>query len=625
MRFLNTATLQLEDVPDSELGPKYPQNKYVTLSHRWGAAKDEVSYADINESRDFKSKKGYPKLKGFCDLAASQGYRYGWDDTCCINKVDLSELSEAISSMYRWYEECDLCIIYLEDVGPGRKSMMESTWFDRGWTLQELIGPRKAAFYDYNWHLLGTKSDLLEDLSTKTGIPIGILNHDVSLSSYSIAQRMSWAANRRTTKVEDRAYSLLGILDVNMPLIYGEREGGFKRLQQAIVQRYKDESIFAWSMKKGDTVTGLYAPSPDFFAQCSDVISARGSPGFTENNGEISFSLKTIPHSMETYYALLNCTRKSSPDSRIAIAISRTSEKNDDEYIRVAGEYQGGTSLVKYSDCDRFKTRVVRVSVEPTKRPLNRVHGFWLRSVRPPGHDTCQIRVLSKGNHKADSDKVYMESKDWGSAGIISMEPKLSKYGRYPAKNRDREPRIRWLKLGFDEDFNPMLLLANGHDPAKPTSAQFRCDGELFNQAIAWGPTSQPHKDIFDNHWIHCQERVPGKWYKGPEGISVLKVDRKEGVSGTVDDLNVRVDIKLVSDVSPDSTHLRKSDGGLRQIWAVDIADAGNRNVQEYSSDQQQEDAGGRTIFTAGCCGLQWTVARREKKLEPRLVDLAHQ
>ena len=240
MRFLNTSTLQFEEVADSTLGLE--ENNYAILSHRWGLAQDEISFADINESRDIFCKKEYAKLKGFCDLAASLGLRYGWDDTCCINKGDSSELTEAINSMYRWYSGSAVCIIYLEDVP--EKQLMDSGWFNRGWTLQELIGPKAAVFYDRDWNQLGTKSDLLTDLSSKTGIPRDVLSHVKSPATCSIAQRMSWAAKRETTRVEDRAYSLIGIFNVSIPQIYGEREKAFLRLQRAITQQSKDESIF---------------------------------------------------------------------------------------------------------------------------------------------------------------------------------------------------------------------------------------------------------------------------------------------------------------------------------------------------------------------------------------------
>ena len=236
MRVINTETLRFEDIAE--------ENKYAVLSHRWSAAsEDEVSYVDIAESRDISHKAGFAKFQGFCSLAAKLGCRYGWDDTCCINKGDPSEVTEAINSMYRWYQYSHICIVYLEDIVE-KNQMMGSSWFDRGWTLQELIGPGATSFYNRDWNLIGTKDELLSSLSGKTGVPEDVLSHRNKPSTCSVAQRMSWAATRETTRIEDRAYSLLGIFGVSMTPIYGEREKAFLRLQKAIIEESKDESIF---------------------------------------------------------------------------------------------------------------------------------------------------------------------------------------------------------------------------------------------------------------------------------------------------------------------------------------------------------------------------------------------
>jgi hypothetical protein len=215
MRFLNT-TLQFEEVADSDLTPD--QNQYAILSHRWGRDEDEVTYEDIASARDVSHKKGYVKISEFCSLASRSDYRYAWADTCCINKGNSSELAEAINSMYMWYKQSALCIVYLEDVP--RKPFEKSEWFDRGWTLQELIAPKAVSFIDHHWTPIGTKLELLDTLSERARIPKDILNNEAEPSTYSVAQRMSWASQRVTKRLEDRAYSLLGLFGVNMPMIY---------------------------------------------------------------------------------------------------------------------------------------------------------------------------------------------------------------------------------------------------------------------------------------------------------------------------------------------------------------------------------------------------------------------
>ena len=163
MRFLNTSNLQFVHVSDSEL--HHDKNQYAILSHRWGADEDEVSFEDIQLSMDVSKKKGLSKLKGFCKLAHSEGLRYGWVDTCCINKKDPTELGEAINSMYRWYVGSKICIAYLEDVP--QKQLLSSIWFTRGWTLQELIGPKTMIFCNHDWHIIGTKSNSPQSYPTK--------------------------------------------------------------------------------------------------------------------------------------------------------------------------------------------------------------------------------------------------------------------------------------------------------------------------------------------------------------------------------------------------------------------------------------------------------------------------
>jgi hypothetical protein len=187
-----------------------------------------------------------------------------------------SKLSEAINSMYLWCSCSKICIVYLEDVP--RRSMLDSEWFDRGWTLQELIAPKVVSFFGHHWDPIATKTEIISSLSRKTRIPESVLSHATKPSACSVAQRISWAAQRITKRVEDRAYSLMGLFNINMPMIYGERENAFLRLQQHIIQKSMDESIFAWSMRHTTgAYSGLYAPSPLAYIDSSEVAQ---TPGF---------------------------------------------------------------------------------------------------------------------------------------------------------------------------------------------------------------------------------------------------------------------------------------------------------------------------------------------------------
>lgn len=234
MHLINVNTLKLEEFADDRNAPSY-----AILSHRW--EDEEVSYKDLRRGRASQSK-GFRKIQMCCKQASEARLQYAWVDTCCIDKRSSSALSESINSMFRWYQNATVCYAYLSDVkaatDPSVKmpsAIGKSLWFTRGWTLQELIAPRELEFYDANWTCLGTRGYLQDAIARATRIPVPILTGKDKPNQYPIAQRMSWASRRRTTRVEDTAYCLLGIFGVNMPLLYGEGERAFTRLQEEIV------------------------------------------------------------------------------------------------------------------------------------------------------------------------------------------------------------------------------------------------------------------------------------------------------------------------------------------------------------------------------------------------------
>ena len=186
-------------------------------------------------------------------LAEQHGYRWVWIDTCCIDKTSSTELSEAINSMYRWYEQAVVCYAYLYDVSSKRfgpdSPFYSSEWFKRGWTLQELIAPTTLLFIASDWEVLGTRTQLVKHIEAITGIDTAILLHRRQLGRVSIAQRMSWAAYRNTTRIEDEAYCLMGIFGINMPITYGEGDVAFYRLQEEIMKVCPDQTLFAWGIR----------------------------------------------------------------------------------------------------------------------------------------------------------------------------------------------------------------------------------------------------------------------------------------------------------------------------------------------------------------------------------------
>ncbi|THU96090.1 HET-domain-containing protein, partial [Dendrothele bispora CBS 962.96] len=219
--------------------------RYAILSHTWD--REEATFQDV-ENRRKDGLENWKKVKGACARARRYGWDWIWIDSCCIDKSSSAELSENINSMYRLYANAIVCYVYLsDDPKYSRSHFQYSKWFTRGWTLQELIAPTASVFFlDRSWKEIGTRYSLRNIISAVTSVPVKLLE-DGDLTKYSIAQKMSWAAFRKTTRREDRAYSLMGLFDICMPPIYGEGgDKAFMRLQQEIIKTSDDHSIFAW-------------------------------------------------------------------------------------------------------------------------------------------------------------------------------------------------------------------------------------------------------------------------------------------------------------------------------------------------------------------------------------------
>lgn len=196
-------------------------------------------------------------------------------DTCCIDKTSSSELTEAINSMFAWYSQCVICYALLKDLDSAATHkdpalLGRSRWFTRGWTLQELIAPQFLVFYGADWEKIGTRDALVVEVAEASGIDVDVFVNG-RLAQYSIAQRMSWAAGRQTTRVEDEAYCLLDIFGVNMPMLYGEGKMAFIRLQEEIMRRSDDESLFAWKSTDRTSECGLLAPSTACFVYSGGI------------------------------------------------------------------------------------------------------------------------------------------------------------------------------------------------------------------------------------------------------------------------------------------------------------------------------------------------------------------
>ncbi|KAL7754925.1 hypothetical protein ACKLNR_015265 [Fusarium oxysporum f. sp. zingiberi] len=305
MWLINTGIFKLEEFVN-------PPSTYAILSHTWEG--EEVLFQDMENLKRAKGKAGWNKIQMTCDEARKAGIHYAWVDTCCIDKRSSAELSEAINSMFAWYQQASVCYVYFSDLvipwtsadyampdtPEGRvwtdaalvsleRQLRLCRWFTRGWTLQEFIAPNGVVFFDQTWNCIGSRapgSDLrfLDILARLTGIPRSVLEYKRNINTIPVAQRMSWAANRETTRVEDAAYCLLGIFNVNMPLLYGEGSKAFLRLQEEIVQDYDDLSVFAWKQDPRSygvgILRGCFATSPAEFAHWLNAYIGVGDEEF---------------------------------------------------------------------------------------------------------------------------------------------------------------------------------------------------------------------------------------------------------------------------------------------------------------------------------------------------------
>lgn len=340
---------------------------YAILSHRWlEDANHEVLFADIEEIDEVistttsathvgtirnaqytgvppKFKIGFAKLKGAALQALHDGYHYVWVDTCCMDKNSSAELSEAINSMWKWYSASSICYVYLSDVSDVESKDFDSEfgksqWWKRGWTLQELLAPSRLTFFSATWHVVGHKKGLDKEISIITGISPNAINGTISLYRYSIAQRMSWASRRTTTRIEDIAYCLMGIFDVHMPLLYGEGKNAFLRLQQEIMKNSDDETIFAWLPQWNIDYYGMLTDEPASFCSAHHIVPLQDAeyrePFIMTNKGvSITLQLHQMHQNKDFYRAILQCVNMATGGKPIEICLQKLSEAGE-QYAR---------------------------------------------------------------------------------------------------------------------------------------------------------------------------------------------------------------------------------------------------------------------------------------------------
>ena len=426
MRLLNADTL----APREFFGNDIPE--YAILSHTWGLAEEEVNCKDICAlpiSDAVRVKKGFQKIEYTASQAKRDNLEWVWVDTCCIDKTSSAELTEAINSMYKWYQRSAVCYAYLSDVEslPQHSqqavwetvSFARSRWFTRGWTLQELVAPRRVDFYTRDWGFINRKdtdanySSAFDSwhgaLHTASNIPKSVLFHSKETIQPSVAQRMAWASSRTCTRVEDTAYSLMGMFGIHMPLLYGEEDRAFERLQEHIVGSLDDHSIFATHPDihtlDGSIVTPILATSPRQFRHGAVIDRAgdeMGEPSRMTKHGlriqlplcEVRFPshhhLFWTDNRCETFLATLNCTFYGKPVHMLLLKDNSTLKTWDgiSRYFRVWAPHLGASYLNSYlKDCEatvaeqpRPATMYIRNCIPQGLRPIQ---GFTARLTLP--------------------------------------------------------------------------------------------------------------------------------------------------------------------------------------------------------------------------------------------------
>lgn len=543
--------------------------EYGILSHRWLADADEVKFHEVGLPELARRKNGFFKIAWTCELAKGDGLRYVWLDTCCIDKSSSAELQESINSMFRWYAESSVCYVYLKDIDLRSYSSPEAIkndeWFDRGWTLQELIAPKRVEFYDRNWGWLGSKYDLKQQIHEKTGISLALLENQAELQDFSIAERMSWAASRKTTVLEDRTYSLFGLFNVNLPMLYGERENAFQRLQEEIIKTSDDHSIFAWK-GVGQYRSGLLATAPEDFATCGSVKSTRlrkGRSAYRVTNRGVEITLNLTPWTLDTYFARIHCNDLAANASDPAaggpmagIFLQRLEE--DDQYARIEVEGQEVVNNVRqplnWQD-NRWDNlaREVPVYVRRTRGPQldftgarmygYRIHGELLE--RTSKGEPLFTFQGPKGFLFDDYTRTVTIPNGSGSMGLIANMD-ISQQGK----------EICEIKLCFDFGFNPVLFLATSGAIGQKVKI-FNKDG-LFNIGSDWQfsaeevhdakPLSErtPHDQLGWSVIYARGDRSVASESGNRSGLWALKADRIDGLDVTLAGTDIRVVLKKI-------------------------------------------------------------------------------
>lgn len=315
---------------------------------------------------------------------------------------------------------------------------------------QELIAPTHVYFYNASWTRIGTKDSLQSLIADTTQIDPSVLQDAANIEQVSVARRMSWAARRVTTRKEDQAYCLLGLFGVNMPMLYGEGDRAFFRLQEEIMKLSDDHSLFAWSSTELGA-RGLLARSPADFAGCKDVdvTQARwNKKPFAVSNLGLSIQLLMLPWAMDTYFAALDCARAG---QRLGIFVRMLPREQRYARVVVGGEDVRAWEA-RMTAHSAYRDMYVQQRVWGQALVGERFYGFWLRTVFaarggvPPLHrgEEALGDVMAHGVWDGEKRLLEIPTGQSGTAGVMCVR---------------RDGKATTLKLGMDDEFNPRVQI----------------------------------------------------------------------------------------------------------------------------------------------------------------------
>ncbi|ETS79366.1 hypothetical protein PFICI_09219 [Pestalotiopsis fici W106-1] len=558
---------------------------YAILSHTWGPDSEEVSFQDAQEYERIPPTMGRRKFDGSCAQAVKDGLDYVWIDTCCIDKTNSTELSEAINSMFRWYADASICYAYLSDVDgyvdqwDTDSAFSHSRWFSRGWTLQELIAPKVLRFYRNDWDCLGTKRELCPVLVSTTGIPRQFLLGVMDLNEASVAQRMSWAAKRSTRRKEDLAYCLLGLFDISMPMIYGDGDRAFIRLQEEIMRQNRDDSILAWGLQRialSDCPRGALATSPADFSSSGRIVPS-------EHENELldpvhvaggSLQLHRCLHEDESGHSfiILHCRLNDDPDRVIAIPVTKSASPGlSDKYERL---YDRDLSLLSV----------------PASKTLPKV-----------------LRLLTTVHRGGESSNSQL---------TFYIDNSVERF----VKVAEVEPRVWWDE---ERDMIVPTVQTNGSDVRKVCIRLKPLKTEEFDVLVILDPKNQDSQPRVEWHVLICSQAIELDTVL--QNLDSLKPDEfgKHGANNGRRGLHVGIRPELVGNrtmfvVRVESTKWSKED-------TVDISYAmGQISIMNDLLHGFQDEY----TATNEYMHVQQQIDQEEEKLEPmrvRMTDLDRQ